>query len=62
MMDSLFHTSIDSAFTGRDPFVEILEEPHARGIAVVPWFEFGFSSSMNRNGGHILAAKPDWAA
>jgi hypothetical protein len=53
-MDRLFGIPIDTAYRGRDPLAEIVAQAHARGIAVIPWFEFGFSSSMNRNGGHLL--------
>ncbi len=59
-MDRLFGIPIDTAYRGRDPLAEIVAEAHARGIAVIPWFEFGFSSSMNRKGGHILQQKPEW--
>lgn len=55
---------IDTVFAnqGRDPLAELIIEAHRHGMEVMPWFEFGFSSSYNANGGHILAAKPEWAA
>jgi len=55
---------IDTVFAnqGRDPLAELIIEAHRHGMEVMPWFEFGFSSSYNTNGGHILAAKPEWAA
>lgn len=55
---------IDTVFAnqGRDPLAELIIEAHKHGMEVIPWFEFGFSSSYNTNGGHILAQKPDWAA
>jgi uncharacterized lipoprotein YddW (UPF0748 family) len=62
VMDSLFGRPIDTLYMGRDPLAEVIEEAHARGIAVIPWFEFGFSSSHQENGGPILARKPEWAA
>lgn len=62
VMDSLFGIRIDTMYRGRDPLAEVVEEAHRRGIAVVPWFEFGFSSSYKLNGGHLLARKPGWAA
>ena len=43
-------------------FRELTEEAHARGLAVIPWFEFGFSSSYSAGGGHLLEQKPEWAA
>ncbi|WP_020402493.1 glycoside hydrolase family 10 protein [Gracilimonas tropica] len=54
----------DSLLKGqdRDPLEVIIKESKKQGLKVIPWFEFGFSSSYNQNGGHILAAKPNWAA
>ncbi len=46
---------------GRDPLKRLVIEAHRNGIEVIPWFEFGFSSSYSLNGGHILAKYPDWA-
>jgi len=62
LMDSLFGLPIDPRFAGRDPLAEVVEEAHQRGIAVVPWFEYGFSSSYRKDGGMILAKYPHWAA
>lgn len=66
VMDSLFGMPIDPRMVrnapGRDPLQEVIEEAHARGIAVVPWFEYGFSSSYNKKGGAILKKFPHWAA
>ena len=55
---------IDTVFArqGRDPLAELIIEAHKHGMEVIPWFEFGFSSSYNTNGGHIIAQKPEWAA
>jgi len=53
---------IDTTFIGRDPLKELIEEAHSRNIKVIAWFEFGFSSSYNENGGIILKAKPEWAS
>ncbi len=53
---------IDTTFNGRDPLKELIEEAHSRNIKVIAWFEFGFSSSYNENGGIILKAKPEWAS
>ena len=63
-MDSLFGLPQDPFFAeaGRDPLQEVIIEAHRRGLEVIPWFEFGFSTSYSLNGGHIIAAKPDWAA
>ncbi len=46
----------------RDPLAVIITEAEKHGLRVIPWFEFGFSSSYNQDGGHILKAKPHWAA
>ncbi len=54
----------DPFFAGqqRDPLAEIVAEARRVGLEVIPWFEFGFSSSFSQDGGHILAARPQWAA
>lgn len=53
--------NIHPSFTGRDPLQNIIVEAHAHGIEVMPWYEMGFSTSWSQQGGHILAAYPDWA-
>lgn len=55
---------IDPAFAKppRDPLQDIIVEARKYGMEVIPWFEFGFSSSYQQDGGHILEAKPHWAA
>jgi uncharacterized lipoprotein YddW (UPF0748 family) len=50
------------ALAGRDPLQEIIEAAHRHSIKVIPWFEYGFASSYQQNGGRILAQCPDWAA
>lgn len=45
-----------------DPLALIVREARKNNLTVIPWFEFGFSSSYNNNGGHILASYPHWAA
>lgn len=54
----------DSLFSvqNRDPIEIIIREARKQNLRVIPWFEFGFSSSFDQNGGHILQAKPQWAA
>jgi uncharacterized lipoprotein YddW (UPF0748 family) len=61
IMDSLFQKPIIPQFAGRDPLKKIIIEAHRNGIEVIPWFEFGFSSSYSENGGHLIAARPHWA-
>ncbi|NEP42204.1 MAG: family 10 glycosylhydrolase, partial [Okeania sp. SIO2H7] len=57
-----FGREIDPAHKGRDPLEEVIIEGHRVGLKVIPWFEYGFASSYQQNGGHILAQKPQWAA
>ncbi len=54
----------DSAFSnqGRDPLAVVIQEARKHNLRVIPWFEFGFSSSYSKDGGHIIKAKPGWAA
>ena len=47
---------------GLDPLQNVIDYAKPLGLVVIPWFEFGFSSSYQQQGGHILAAKPEWAA
>lgn len=66
VMESYFGApyKIDTLFQaqGRDPLAELIVEAHRRGLEVIPWFEFGFSSSINQKGGHILNKYPQWSA
>ncbi|MDD3807706.1 MAG: family 10 glycosylhydrolase, partial [Candidatus Marinimicrobia bacterium] len=64
VMDSLFGRKIHPSFSGRDPLITVLVEAHARGIEVLPWFEYGFATYHNttyqENPDYILKAKPHW--
>ena len=62
VMDTLLNQPIAPPYEGRDPLQEIIEEAHERDIAVIPWFEYGFSSSYSDNGGPIIDKYPSWAA
>jgi uncharacterized lipoprotein YddW (UPF0748 family) len=62
LMDSLFDVPIDQVYGERDPLAELIDEAHKRNITVIAWFEFGFASSYEENGGHLLARFPEWAA
>lgn len=53
---------IDPRFEGRDPLRDIIFEARKHGMEVMPWFEYGFASSHDLGGGHILEAYPHWAA
>ncbi|NJD18970.1 MAG: hypothetical protein FIA95_06770, partial [Gemmatimonadetes bacterium] len=57
-----FGVALDPRYEGRDPLAEVVFEAHRAGLEVVPWFEFGFAASLRKDGGHILARRPGWAA
>jgi len=62
VMSQNFGVEIDFYARGRDPLAEVIEEAHRVGLKVIPWFEYGFASSYQQNGGRILTRKPHWAA
>ncbi|MEG3858363.1 glycoside hydrolase family 10 protein [Microcoleus sp. herbarium12] len=62
IMCEQFGCEIDPRYQGRDPLAELIVEADRVGLKVIPWFEYGFVSSYNLNGGHLLAQKPEWAA
>ncbi len=62
VMEALFDEPIDEDYDDRDPLREVVEEAHSRGLAVIPWFEYGFSAAHQKDGGMILDEKPHWAA
>ncbi|HBB31171.1 MAG TPA: hypothetical protein DDZ80_03245 [Cyanobacteria bacterium UBA8803] len=62
IMRENFGLEIDPRYTGRDPLGELVSEAKRVGLAVIPWFEYGFASSYNQNGGRLLARKPEWGA
>ena len=57
-----FGVEINPQYGGRDILAEVVTEAHRVGLKVIPWFEYGFASSYNSNGGVLLAKKPQWAA
>ncbi|MFH0736645.1 MAG: family 10 glycosylhydrolase [bacterium] len=61
VMNYHFGVPIWPNVSGRDPLKRLVIEAHRNGIEVIPWFEFGFSTSYSLNGGHILAKYPNWA-
>jgi uncharacterized lipoprotein YddW (UPF0748 family) len=61
VMDTLTGVRIDPRYAGRDPLQEIVEEAARHGIAVIPWFEYGFAASFGQAGGPILQKYPQWA-
>ncbi|MBD2412135.1 hypothetical protein FACHB389_03725 [Nostoc calcicola FACHB-389] len=56
-----FGVEIDPMSVGRDPLEEVVVEARRVGLKVIPWFEYGFASSYNLNGGILLQKKPEWA-
>lgn len=42
---------------GRDPLKELVKESRSKGLAVIPWFEFGFMASANAD---LVKKHPDW--
>ncbi|BBD62346.1 hypothetical protein NIES2109_51850 [Nostoc sp. HK-01] len=61
-MQQTFGVEIDPMSVGRDPLAEVIAEARRVGLKVIPWFEYGFASSYNLNGGMLLQLKPEWAA
>jgi uncharacterized lipoprotein YddW (UPF0748 family) len=62
VMHQTFGVEISQQFIGRDPLAEVVEAAHKVGLKIIPWFEYGFASSYNLNGGMLLAKKPEWTA
>ena len=62
IMNREFGIPIMESFSGRDPLQEMITEAHKENIKVHAWFEYGFASSNNQNGGIILAKYPQWSA
>ncbi|MDZ8052883.1 MAG: WG repeat-containing protein [Aulosira sp. ZfuVER01] len=62
VMRENFGMEINPQFKGRDPLAELVVEAKRVNLAVIPWFEYGFASSYQKNGGTIIAKKPEWAA
>jgi uncharacterized lipoprotein YddW (UPF0748 family) len=54
--------SIDPRLEGRDPLQELIDLCKPAGIRVIPWFEYGFACSYQKDGGSILERYPHWAA
>ena len=57
-----FGVVINPQYRGRDILAEVITAAHRVGLKVIPWFEYGFASSYNSNGGVLLKKKPQWAA
>lgn len=63
VMQREFGKRCDPRYSKFDVLKEFTVAGHARKMRVIAWFEFGFASSYgDPNGGHILNARPNWAA
>lgn len=62
IMRENFDIAIAPQYTDRDPLAEIINAARQVGLKIIPWFEYGFASSYNLNGGMLLGKKPEWAA
>lgn len=62
VMQQNFGVEINPQYQGRDVLGEVIAAARGVGLKVIPWFEYGFASSYNSNGGMLLAKKPQWAA
>jgi uncharacterized lipoprotein YddW (UPF0748 family) len=52
----------DPLYGGFDPLAELVRQARPLGLAVIPWFEYGFAASPHADGAPLLTARPDWAA
>ncbi|MCS6807496.1 MAG: family 10 glycosylhydrolase [Bacteroidota bacterium] len=63
-MEREFGMPIGAQFGSRDVLRETIEEARLQGLAVIPWFEYGFAtfnSALGTPPGAILAKYPQWA-
>lgn len=61
-MQALIGIKQQQKFQGRDPLKELISTAKKYNIEVHAWFQYGFSSSYNAEGGPIIAKKPSWKA
>ncbi|MCS5699231.1 family 10 glycosylhydrolase [Cyanobium sp. FGCU-52] len=52
----------DPLYGDFDPLAELVRQARPLGLAVIPWFEYGFAASPQADGAPLLTARPDWAA
>ncbi len=62
IMQQNFGVEINPKYRGRDILAEVIVEAHRVELKVIPWFEYGFASSYNSQGGMLLRKKPQWTA
>ncbi len=58
------HTGLltDPVYGDRDVLAEVIEEAQARGLAVVPWVEYGFVIGYTGGKAPLVDAHPEWLA
>jgi uncharacterized lipoprotein YddW (UPF0748 family) len=58
------HTGLktDPVYGERDVLAEAIEEGKARGLAVIPWVEYGFVIGYSGGRAPMVEAHPDWLA
>jgi uncharacterized lipoprotein YddW (UPF0748 family) len=58
------HTGVltDPGYGERDPLAEVIEEAHSRGLAVIPWVEYGFVIGYSGGKAPLVDAHPEWLA
>jgi uncharacterized lipoprotein YddW (UPF0748 family) len=64
-MEREFGLPTGAQFGNRDVLAETIQEARANGLAVIPWFEYGFSSfnaGLGAPPGLILERRPEWRA
>lgn len=61
IMRENFDKAIAPQYGDRDPLAEVINAARQVGLKVIPWFEYGFASSYNLNGGMLLEKQPLWA-
>lgn len=64
VMQDRFGVAVSPALAAsrRNMLDELIVEARRVGLEVIPWFEYGFATHYGDSGGHILQARPDWAA
>jgi uncharacterized lipoprotein YddW (UPF0748 family) len=58
------HTGVatDPVYGERDVLAEVIEEAKPRGLAVIPWVEYGFVIGYSGGQAPLVEAHPDWLA
>jgi uncharacterized lipoprotein YddW (UPF0748 family) len=62
IMEKTLGMAINSLYRDRNPLEEVVTQARRVGLKVIPWFEYGFASSYNLQGGLLLQHKPEWQA